>query len=331
MLRFITIQQGNTSDQNITLRKNHTMNQGIDFYNLSQSLAGAIFGAMIKYMERPSDSPPPLLQLRRGRAEAPAWFLVQALEFDPEPISVEKLRVRDIYASERIVFSLLELMASEKWLAPAGKGEFILAPAGRAIQDDLKARRTAALSKVELPLETAELTQLDSLLARIIESSLECDDPPDNWCLYHSRNRAPARDALLLDKILHYTSDFNAFRDDAHMAAWKPLDISAYAWEAFSFVWSERANTAEDIDQQLYYRGYSLNEFTAALQDLVDRDWLTERGGSYTLTPNGIEIRETAEQQTDHYFYAPWNIMETAEILELQRLMEKLQTGLQQG
>jgi hypothetical protein len=132
MLRFITIQQGNTSDQNITLRKNHTMNQGIDFYNLSQSLAGAIFGAMIKYMERPSDSPPPLLQLRRGRAEAPAWFLVQALEFDPEPISVEKLRVRDIYASERIVFSLLELMASEKWLTPAGKGEFILAPAGRA-------------------------------------------------------------------------------------------------------------------------------------------------------------------------------------------------------
>ncbi len=65
------------------------VNQGIDFYNLSQSLAGAIFGALIQKMERPTDPPPPLLQLRRGRAEAPAWFLVQALEFDPEPISVE--------------------------------------------------------------------------------------------------------------------------------------------------------------------------------------------------------------------------------------------------
>jgi hypothetical protein len=159
------------------------MNQGIDFYNLSQELASAIFGALIQKIERPSDPLPPLLQLRRGRAEAPAWFLVQALEFEPEPISVEKLRVRDIYASERIVFSLLELMASEKWLEPVGEGEYVLAPAGRAIQDDLIQRRTAALAKVDVPLETAELTRLESLLNRIIIASLVCDDPPGSWSL----------------------------------------------------------------------------------------------------------------------------------------------------
>lgn len=307
------------------------MNQGIDFYNLSQSLAGAIFGALIQKMERPSESPPPLLQLRRGQAEAPAWFLIQALEFEPELISVEKLRVRDIYASERIVFSLLELMASEKWLEPVGEGEFKLAPAGRAIQVDLRQRRTAALSKVEVPLDSAELARLDSLLNRIIVASLACDDPPGNWCLSHSRNRAPAEDALILDKILQYTSDFNAFRDDSHMAAWKPYNISAYGWEAFSFIWSGQAETAAEIDQQLYYRGYSLKEFTTALDDLMERGWLVETAGkpeNFTLTAEGTRVREMVERQTDEFFYAPWSALQPSDVQDLHQLMVGLQDGL---
>ncbi len=49
-------------------------------------------------------------------ANRPAWFLIQAAEFDPEPLSVARLRVRDIYASECIVTALLEVMAAERWL-----------------------------------------------------------------------------------------------------------------------------------------------------------------------------------------------------------------------
>lgn len=308
------------------------MNQGIDFYNLSQSLSGAIFGAFVQKMERPSDPPPPLLQLRRGQAEAPAWFLVQALEFDPKPISVEKLRVRNIYASERIVFALLELMASEKWLEPAGEGEYILAPAGRAILADLRKRRSEALSKVEVPIGSADLNQLESLLNRIIIASLATDDPPGCWCLAHSRNRAPDEDAAPLEKILHYTSDFNAFRDDAHMAAWKPFEISAYGWEAFSLIWSGQAKTAAEIDQQLYYRGYSRNEYEAALEDLVARGWLvetTENPGHYTLTEARTKVRETAEKQTDAYFYAPWSALQPEEVQELHQLILNLKTSLQ--
>jgi hypothetical protein len=307
------------------------MNQGIDFYNLSQALAGTIFGALIQKMNRPSDPPPPLLQLRRGQAEAPAWFLIQALEFEPEPISVEKLRVRDIYASERIVFSLLELMASEKWLDPVGDGEFKLAPAGRAIQEDLRQRRTAAFEQVEIPMETADLIRLDSMLNRIIVASLACDDPPGNWCLSHSRNRAPAEDALLLEKILQYTSDFNAFRDDAHMAAWKPYNISGYGWEAFSFIWSGQAETAAEIDQQLYYRGYSVMEFASALEDLVERGWLlitAEKPGHFAMTPEGTRVRELVEQETDDFFYASWSALQPSEVQDLHQLMVGLKDGL---
>ena len=42
----------------------------------------------------PDEPPPALLQLRAGRAESPGWFLIQAAEFDPEPLTVENLRAR---------------------------------------------------------------------------------------------------------------------------------------------------------------------------------------------------------------------------------------------
>src|SRR5262245_38947063 len=91
-----------------------------DFYDLMMATFNALFGAIAAVRTQTAasqDLPPlnPLLQLRRGLAESPAWFLVQALEFDPEPLSVANLRVRDIYASEGIVQALLELMASENW------------------------------------------------------------------------------------------------------------------------------------------------------------------------------------------------------------------------
>src|SRR5258706_12922667 len=105
-----------------------------EFYDLTQDIGGAIFGAMLA-AQAPAVAPPvppPLLQVRRGLAEAPAWYLIQAVEFDPAPLTVAGLRVRDIYASERIVAALLELMASEKWLHPRAAGGDPPTAGGRA-------------------------------------------------------------------------------------------------------------------------------------------------------------------------------------------------------
>src|SRR5215208_3631377 len=106
-----------------------------EFYDLTQDLGGAIFGAMLGAQTQAGTppEPPPLLQVRRGLAEAPAWYLIQAAEFDPAPLTVASLRVRDVYASERIVAALLEMMASEKWLDRSAAGEYHLMTEGRAV------------------------------------------------------------------------------------------------------------------------------------------------------------------------------------------------------
>lgn len=310
-----------------------------DFYNLMMDTSGALFGAVAarRAQTAAQEAPPPMLQLKRGLAESPAWFLIQAIEFEPDPLSVANLRVRDIYASESIVQALLELMASEKWFDRVKDPEqaqdvYTLTEAGRAAVHTLRAGSREIMATLE-PLPAAEIARLESLLLRLIEASLNSPNPPGVWCLAHSRNRASDPQSAPLLKIAQYFADFNAVRDDAHMAAWQPLGVEGYVWEAFSFVWSGTATSAEALFDQLAYRGYSRNDYEAALQLLAGRGWLAEAGNDsskvYQLTEEGRAIREEVEQLTDEYFYGPWACLAEGEVGELQELLVRLGEGLQ--
>ncbi|KPV46481.1 hypothetical protein SE17_43265, partial [Kouleothrix aurantiaca] len=107
------------------------MDKNAALYDLFMDAAGAIYTALAA--AAPPTPAPVLLQLRAGLAESAGWFLVQASEFAPEPLTVELLRVRDIYASERIVAALLELMAGEGWLERDAAGRYALAEAEREL------------------------------------------------------------------------------------------------------------------------------------------------------------------------------------------------------
>ncbi len=182
------------------------------FYDLIQSLWGTFAGAMAAVrLAEPTPPPPAILQLQAGQAESPAWFLIQAAEFDPEPLSVARLRVRDIYASECIVTALLEVMAAERWLDRHGD-DYHLRAEGRAVLDRIRANRSRRLSALALPDEP--LTRLERALRDVIDRSLAAGDPPGTWSLAHSRRRAPADDASTAEKLFQYVADVNAFRDD---------------------------------------------------------------------------------------------------------------------
>lgn len=304
-------------------RSTPTLDAG--FYDVTQELGGVIFGAMLAAQPR-TDAPPevpPLLQLRRGLAEAPAWFLIQAAEFAPRPLTVADLRVRDIYASERIVAALLELMASEQWFDRSAAGEYHLTTAGRAVLAQLRERQHQLIAAIVPPPE-AQVERLAALLGRVIEASLA--SAPGPWCLTHSRNRAPAADAPPLVQIFQYIEDLNAFRDDAHMAAWRSYDVSGYVWEAFTSVFTGQADTADTLFNQLAYRGYSRVEYAAALEELAGRGWIERSGEAdgYGVTAAGRAIQAAAEQRTNSSFYAPWSCLDQAESSEIYTLLMRL-------
>lgn len=305
-----------------------------EFYNFLMETQGALYGAMqaarIRLAEEP-ELPPVIFQIRAGLAESPGWFMVQAAEFDPEPLTVEKLRVRDVYASERIVQALLELLAGEQWLDRLREA-YYLTEAGRAVLLRMREKQAKMIATTEVPLSQAELLCLEKLLRRIVEASLKRTHKPGTWCLAHSRNRAPADNEHPLLKINQYLSDFNAFRDDAHMAAWQPYKVSGHTWEAFAFICDGQATSADTIYTQLAYRGYSRQEYAASLQELTTRNWLIvipAEPDHYQVTDTGREIRQKVEQLTDNYFYSPWSDLSEGEVAETKALLQQLHDKLQ--
>ena len=302
------------------------MNLNAAFYDDIQNTAVPFYRAMTAVQQqREQPDPLPLLEVRRGRAESPAWYMIQAAEFDPEPLTVAKLRVRDIYASETMALALLEMLASETWLDRRGD-EYYLTEEGRTVMNRLKTRAANLLQGVAPP-EQIDVARLEGLLRRVIEASLACPTPPGNWCLAYSRRRASGDEAPALVRLYHYIADFNAFRDDAHMAAWQPLGVRGYEWEAFSFVASGQTETAATLVHQLAYRGYSQEDYAAALHNLAERGWLVQEGDTCQLTEAGRTVQAEAEQRTNDYFYAPWhealNEAELGEAIELLRCLRE--------
>jgi hypothetical protein len=302
------------------------------FYDLLMEASNAIAQAMATARTRldaPTEPRPPILALRAGYAESPGWFLVQAAESAPEPLTVDLLRVRDTYASERLVQGLLELLASEGWLQRDAADRYALTGEGWAVMHHSRERMRRLLAELA-PLTPAATGQLMGLVERLIGASLASPTPPGTWCLAHSRRRAPAEDAPALMQLLQYFDDFNAFRDDAHMAAWQPYEPHGATWEAFALVCGGEATDAATVAEQLARRGYSPAEYAVALASLTERGWLAEGDlpASYQVTAQGRDVRETVEQQTDAYFYAPWSCLSDAEIATLADLLRQFQVGL---
>ena len=321
----------------------------VELYDLLMEAAGAFYGAMAAVRARiePTTPPvPPLLQVRGGRAESPGWFLIQAAEFDPEPLTVAGLRVRDIYAAPRTVQAVLEMLAGEQWLERNGE-EYALTSAGRGVLDRLRERPRRFVAELA-PLPAADLSHLEGLLGRLISASLASSPPPGPWCLAHSRRRAPPAGDLPLVQIRQYLDDFNAFRDDAHMAAWQPYTADGATWEAFALVCSGEAGSGDAVFAQLVHRGHARQEYAAALATLAARGWLVpcpdaagpaagiQAAGTeinpataYQPTDAGREVRARVEAATDTCFYAPWRCLTADELAAVPVLLTRLRDGLQ--
>lgn len=303
------------------------MEKNAELYDFTQNLQGTVFYAAFVIHASDEDKAlwqdrPAIMNIRRGYAESPGWMMVQALEFTPEPLSIERFRRRAIYSAPKLSLAILELLASEKYLDRIGD-EYHLTKAGKAAANKNTLFRIKAFEGFE-PIPITETEKLETLMRRIIDASLEADNLPDTWCITHSRNRAPDDHVSALAKIVQYGGDFNAIRDDAHMAAYGVYDIRGHVWEAFSYLASEQAKSAADLYEQLAYRGFYTEDWQAALNELLDRDWLKKTGQSYSITDTGRSVKADVEQKTNEYFYSSWSVLSDKEFDELIMIMQRL-------
>jgi hypothetical protein len=258
------------------------------------------------------------------------WYgwLMAAHIFEPLPVSVPRLRVRAVFTSPARLSQCLATGERLGLLSPAGTpGEFWLTEHGHAAVKRLIETAYHAMLPLE-PLPEADLARLVELLYGLVMASLAAPEPPGKTCLRVARRYDPGTAAPLTVRLDQYLSDLDAYRDDARLAVWPGLGVSGQAWDAFTLLWRAGAASLDQVAARLARRGYTRDEYAAALQELADRGWVAERDGQFALTPAGATALVETEEATDRCFYAPWAVLSDADVLELGRLLIGLRDNL---
>jgi len=253
------------------------------------------------------------------------WLFV-ALTFDPETITPNRLRVRNPYTAADIYLKELEAAAGAGFFVEAPQYEFSLTPSARAETLRLIAAGRALMAQVD-PLPPADSSRLAVLTGRLACAALETLPMPENWSIRLSYRIMPEAEPPL-PYFEQGVSCLHAYRDDAHLAAWKPGGLDAPALETLTLLWRGEADSLESVCEKLKGRGHLTQVYAGALAELRKLGFLEGPDAGPRLTESGKSFREKIEQDTDRYFFAPWSCLTDAEKVEMAGLATRLRDGL---
>jgi len=207
-------------------------------------------------------------------------------------------------------------------------GGYSITNDGKEILDTLNDAFYQSLAEIN-PLDEEDSTRLVNLLEKLVDASVHSDEPSEKWSLVNCRHWYPNDDYGTLAKIDQYLDCLFAFRDDAHIASWKPYDVEGYVWESFSLIWGGETTSAEKLAEKLTNRGYDEADYAKAIDELLEMGWIEKDEAGYQPTAMGRKVRSQAEETTDRYFFSPWSCLEANDKNYLLNLLIRLKIGLE--
>ncbi|MCD6425479.1 MAG: hypothetical protein J7L35_08215 [Anaerolineales bacterium] len=249
--------------------------------------------------------------------------LFLAYNLRPEPISADLFQLRNPYANPDSVQEILEDATEAGYLEKVSVSNYRLTQKGSsAIETVHEAFYNHVNQLKEVPAD--QLKELCSLLAKLVESINQTDLGGRKICFDASFGGHIEVDHGTLAQVDQLLDDLNAFRDDAHIAAWTPVGVDGHTWEILTFVWNSDATTAEALNERLPYRQYTTEDYKGSLEDLVQRGWIEEGAEGYLVTVAGKKIRDEAEAVTNENYFRPWKVLTDSELDRLGALLEEL-------
>lgn len=253
-------------------------------------------------------------------------LLLSAFTFEPESTTPARLQVRGPYTAVEAYLARLSAAAGRGYLAEASPGEYRLTDTGRAELERFIEEVRAAMSQAD-PLPQAAGARLAGLLDRLVQASLKALQPPEPRCIQLNYKLMP--EAIPpLPYIEQAVSCLNAYRDDAHVAAWQPSGLSATALEFLTLLWRGEVDSLDAVCQRLANRGHAPQAYAEALAELRARGFIEGPEGAPHVIEAGRAFRDQVEANTDRYFFAPWSGLDDAEKAELADLLTRLRDGL---
>ncbi|MBT3390721.1 MAG: hypothetical protein HN413_09945 [Chloroflexi bacterium] len=251
-------------------------------------------------------------------------LLLSIMSFDPEPVTAKMLQKRTPCQefSKR-----LEETSAQGLLATVHPNEYVLTETGQELVQQIILTAYARMENLN-PMRPSDLHYLTVLLRRLVKASHTSPEPPAKWAITHSRRFDPGENAPLLIQVDQCLSDLAAYHDDAHLAAWGSLGFEGPAWEAYTLIWREKSISLDNLHKKLHHRRQSRKVYENALREIVERGLAKSKSGEYYLTPEGLELRQQAEDKTNEYFLPPWNCLEEEDLQALGNLLKMLADGL---
>lgn len=242
------------------------------------------------------------------------WNIGLPYYLKPDSVTPEHFGVRNPYTNPQNFIDSIQALAEANLLDEQG----VITEAAYQAYKGLISKQDAAISAIET-LPEANLQQISDYLLRCIEGAKKYRGI-ETPAFTNATRRTMNND---MPHIIFYTiARLNAFRDDCHLTAWRHLDVDGKTWETFTQVWAGDANSAEALAENLGFRGYTADDYQAALDELSKKGWVTaDEAGAYTLTEAGQTLRNEVEAQTDTYFYAAFDLSDDDKT-DLSRLLK---------
>lgn len=259
--------------------------------------------------------------------EARGWsLLIAARTFEPDATSVPHLMVRGPYTATERYLDRINAATHLGYLVEESPGSFHLTPSGSALTDNFIEKVRSAMDSAD-PLSRKESKQLLDLLTRLVEKSLDTPPPPDTWAIRHSFKLMPEPNPPL-PFIEQAISCLAAYRDDAHLAAWRKSGLTATAFEALTLLWRKQADSLNGIYNELFFRGHSTQVYLDAITELKSHNFVTGTIRALRVTEAGRSYRDQVEDDTDRYFFNPWSCLDESEKKELGSILINLRDNL---
>jgi putative protease len=249
-------------------------------------------------------------------------LLWAALTFEPHTTTPERLRVRGPYTAAVSYMSRLQNAAEKGFLVQPEPGEFRLSERGRLAAEHLIAVSRDAMARAD-PLSPQDGRRLADLLTRLVQACLFNPPPPDTWSIRLAYSLMPPEEPCLpfSEQAL---SCLAAYRDDAHLAAWRPSGISAPALEALTLLWRGQASSLPGIYERLAGRGFEMHDYQNYVRELIQAGYASGSEDDLQISEAGRVYRDQVEQETDRLFFTPWSWLDLHEKAELSCLLARL-------
>jgi hypothetical protein len=255
--------------------------------------------------------------------DARIWgILLAAKTFEPEYTSPAQLMVRGPYTSAEQYLKRLNAAAEKGYFEEVSPGEFRLTEKGKGGVNQFIHEARAMMEKAD-PLDPDASKELAILFERLVKECMATPPPPNAWSIQLSYQLMPALEPPL-PFIEQAISCIYAYRDDAHLAAWRNSNLSATAFEVLTYLWREEADSLEELLDLLAYRGHSDEVYLDALAELRDRKYIAGGRSKLRVTPDGISFRGQVEMDTDMYFFVPWSCLSNKEKGRMEDLLVRL-------